>query len=187
MAIFMRVRDSIEAINQAATRSAMRKSDRHGAGEGNRTLVSCLGSNSSTIELHPRERTDYPSIRLRGKDFGEPWLRYCGQMMNLCKSLRWTVHVQPACVDISMRMLRFGGSKRQAELRTYPSRSAPCSIATCLVFACVWYRQCCYSQQPARLWRIHRVESPVSATPEAMSACSRRESKSGPRRVSIDL
>ena len=24
-----------------------------GAGEGNRTLVSCLGSNSSTIELHP--------------------------------------------------------------------------------------------------------------------------------------
>ena len=25
-----------------------------GAGEGNRTLVSCLGSNSSTIELHPR-------------------------------------------------------------------------------------------------------------------------------------
>src|SRR5690606_14813782 len=26
-----------------------------GAGEGNRTLVSCLGSNSSTIELHPRD------------------------------------------------------------------------------------------------------------------------------------
>ena len=28
-----------------------------GAGEGNRTLVSCLGSNSSTIELHPPSRS----------------------------------------------------------------------------------------------------------------------------------
>ena len=27
-----------------------------GAGEGNRTLVTCLGSKSSTIELHPRRR-----------------------------------------------------------------------------------------------------------------------------------
>src|SRR3970040_467820 len=31
-----------------------------GAGEGNRTLVSCLGSNSSTIELHPHAAKSMP-------------------------------------------------------------------------------------------------------------------------------
>ena len=30
-----------------------------GAGEGNRTLVTCLGSKSSTIELHPRAGADW--------------------------------------------------------------------------------------------------------------------------------
>ena len=32
---------------------------RAGAGEGNRTLVCCLGSNCSTIELHPRSGVDW--------------------------------------------------------------------------------------------------------------------------------
>ena len=30
-----------------------------GAGEGNRTLVCCLGSNCSTIELHPHSASDW--------------------------------------------------------------------------------------------------------------------------------
>jgi 23S rRNA pseudouridine2604 synthase len=37
-----------------------------GAGEGNRTLVSCLGSNSSAIELHPRQRNFILSLRRSG-------------------------------------------------------------------------------------------------------------------------
>ena len=32
---------------------------RAGAGEGNRTLVCCLGSNCSTIELHPHSGIDW--------------------------------------------------------------------------------------------------------------------------------
>ena len=35
-----------------------------GAGEGNRTLVTCLGSKSSTIELHPH--IDCASVRRMG-------------------------------------------------------------------------------------------------------------------------
>jgi hypothetical protein len=37
---------------------------RFGAGEGNRTLVTCLGSKSSTIELHPRLRSFIAGQRL---------------------------------------------------------------------------------------------------------------------------
>ena len=40
----------------------MRLNPAFGAGEGNRTLVSCLGSNSSAIELHPREGLNFTRL-----------------------------------------------------------------------------------------------------------------------------
>ena len=49
------------AGRKASPKPIWTNSDEFGAGEGNRTLVTCLGSKSSTIELHPPdEDAQYP-------------------------------------------------------------------------------------------------------------------------------
>lgn len=52
------------------TINQLREDARHGAGEGNRTLVSSLGSYSSTIELRPRCPTSLCGARVQTQRAG---------------------------------------------------------------------------------------------------------------------
>ena len=79
-------------------------SDLYGAGEGNRTLVSSLGSYSSTIELRPRSKWNSTGAR-GGKS--SPWtadtpVRYfTGGWINLCTD-HVPVMLRGAAVRVAM-------------------------------------------------------------------------------------